>query len=66
MYVVIPNNGTPMYNLSCIVCFKCFLLVSVCYINYGGFQIKFIKLVAVIFYARLKRKSWFFAKTQSV
>jgi hypothetical protein len=33
-----------------------FLIVGVCYIIYGGFQTKFYKLVAVIVYARLKRK----------
>jgi hypothetical protein len=42
----------------------CFLLVGVCYISYEDFQIKVYKLVAVIVYARLKMKSWFFAKTQ--
>jgi hypothetical protein len=66
MYVVVSNNGSSTYNLNYIVCFKRFLLVDVCYIIYGGFQIKFIKLVADIVYTRLKRKSWFFAKTQSV
>jgi len=40
MYVDVSNNGTPMYKLSCVVCFKCFLIVSVCYISYGGFQTK--------------------------
>jgi len=55
MYVVVSNNGTSTYNLSYIVCFRHFLLVSVCYISYGGFQIKFIKLVADIVYARLKK-----------
>jgi len=32
----------------------------------GIFKQNFIKLVVVIVYARLKRKSWFFAKTQLV
>jgi len=32
----------------------------------GVFQTKFYKLVAVIVYARLKGKSWFFVKTQLV
>jgi hypothetical protein len=44
MYVVVPNNRTSTYKLSCIVCFKCFLLVSVYYISYGGFQTKVYKL----------------------
>jgi len=43
MYVVVSNNGTSMYKLSC-VCFKCFLLVGVCYISYGGFQTKAYKI----------------------
>jgi hypothetical protein len=55
MYVVISHNGTPTYNLSCIVYFKYFLLVGICCINYGDFQIKFYKLVDVIVYARLKK-----------
>jgi len=64
MYVVISHNGTSTYNLSCIVYFKCFLLVGVCCISYGDFQIKVYKLVDVIVYARLKKiKSGFFAKT---
>jgi hypothetical protein len=38
--------------LSCVVCFKCFLLVGACYIIYEGvFKQKFIKLMAVIVYA---------------
>jgi hypothetical protein len=40
MYVVVSNNGTSKYMLSCVVCFKCFLLVGVYYIRYGGFQTK--------------------------
>jgi hypothetical protein len=36
--------------------FKCFLIVGVGYISYGGFQTKCYKLVAVIVYARLKGK----------
>jgi hypothetical protein len=44
MYVVVPNNETSTYKLSCVVCFKCFLLVGVCYINYGGFQTKVYKI----------------------
>jgi hypothetical protein len=44
MYVVISNNGTSTYKLNCIVCFKCFLLVGVCYISYGGFQTKVYKI----------------------
>jgi hypothetical protein len=66
MYVVVSNNETSMYNLNCVVCFKCFLLVSVYCISYESFQTKAYKLVAVIVYAILKRKSRFFAKTQSV
>jgi hypothetical protein len=31
-------------SLSCIVCLKCLLLVSVCYISYGGFQTKVYKI----------------------
>jgi hypothetical protein len=56
--------GTSTYGSNYIVCFKCFLIVGVCYISYGGFQTKVYKLVVVIVYARLKRKSWFIAKTQ--
>jgi hypothetical protein len=41
MYVVVSNSGTSMYNLSCIVCFECFLLVGVCCIN-DKFQILYI------------------------
>jgi hypothetical protein len=44
MYVVVSNNGTSTYKLSCIVCFKCFLLVDVCYISYECFQIKLYKI----------------------
>jgi hypothetical protein len=44
MYVVVSNNGTSTYKLSCVVCFKCFLLVDVCYISYGGFQTKAYKI----------------------
>jgi hypothetical protein len=44
MYVVVSNNGTFTYKLSYIVCFKCFLLVDVCYISYEGFQIKVYKI----------------------
>jgi hypothetical protein len=50
MYVVVSNNETSTYKLNCVVCFKCFLLVGVFYIIYGGFKQKFIKLVAVIVY----------------
>jgi hypothetical protein len=57
MYVVVSNNETSTYMVSCVVCFKCFLLVGVCYISYGGFQIKVYKLVAVIVYAGLEKKS---------
>jgi hypothetical protein len=49
-------TGTSIYVRSYIVCFKCFLLVDVCYISYGDFQTKVYKLVAVIVYVRLKRK----------
>jgi hypothetical protein len=49
-------TGTSIYVYSYIVCFKCFLLVGVCYISYGGFQIKVYKLVAVIVYAGLKNE----------
>jgi hypothetical protein len=59
-------NGTPTYESNYIICFKCFLIVGVCYISYRGFSNKIYKLVTVIVYARLKRKSWFFAKTQLV
>jgi len=44
MYVVVSNNGTSTYKLSCVVCFKCFLLVAVCYISYEGFQTKAYKI----------------------
>jgi len=44
MYVVVSNNGTSTYKLSCVVWFKCFLLVSVYYISYGGFQTKAYKI----------------------
>jgi hypothetical protein len=47
-----------MYESNYIVCFKCFLIVGVCYISYGGFQTKVYKLVAVIVYARLKRNKF--------
>jgi hypothetical protein len=43
MYIV-SHNETSTYNLSCKVCFKCFLLVGVCYISYGDFQTKFFKI----------------------
>jgi apolipoprotein N-acyltransferase len=58
--------GTSIYVHNYIVCFKCFLLVVVCFISYEGFQTKDYKLVAVIMYVKLKKemKSWFFAKTQ--
>jgi hypothetical protein len=46
MYEVVSNNGTSTYKLSCVVCFKCFLLVNVCYISYGAFQIKVYKIVS--------------------
>jgi len=55
-------NGTSTYGSNYIVCFKCFLIVGVYYISYGGFQTKFYKLVAVIVYARLKRKVGSFGK----
>jgi hypothetical protein len=48
--------GTSTYGSNYIVCFKCFLIVGVRYISNGGFQTKVYKLVAVIVYARLKRK----------
>jgi hypothetical protein len=51
MYVVVSNNETSTYKLSCVVCFKCFLLVGVRYISYRGFQKKVYKLVVVILYA---------------
>jgi hypothetical protein len=41
--------------------FKCFILVGVCYISYGGFQTKIYKIIV---YAWLKMKSWIFVKTQ--
>jgi len=47
---------TSIYVRSFLVCFKCFLLIGVCYISYRGFQTKVYKLVAVIVYARLKKK----------
>jgi hypothetical protein len=57
MYVVDSNNGTSMYNLSCIACFKCFLIVSVYCISYRCFQRqKFIKLVVFIVYVDQKEK----------
>jgi hypothetical protein len=51
MHVVVSNNETSTYVLSCVVCFKWFPLVGVCYISYGGFQTKVYKLVAVIVYS---------------
>jgi len=56
MHVVVSNNETSTYVLSCIVCFKWFPLVGVCYISYGGVQTKVYKLVAVLVYSRLKRE----------
>jgi len=44
MYVNVSNNVTSTYMLSCVVCFKCFLLVGICYISYGGFQTKVYKI----------------------
>jgi hypothetical protein len=44
MYVDFSNNGTSTYKLSCVVCFKYFLLVGVCYISYRGFQTKVYKI----------------------
>jgi hypothetical protein len=44
MYVVISIKKTSTYNLRCVVCFKYFLLVGVCYINYGKFQTKVYKI----------------------
>jgi len=60
-------TGTSIYVYSYIVCFKCFLN-SQCLLCqlWGFFKQNFIKSVAVIGYARLKMKSWFFAKTQSI
>jgi hypothetical protein len=34
--------GTSTYESNYIVCFKCFLIVGVHYINYEGFQTKFM------------------------
>jgi hypothetical protein len=31
-------------SLSCIICFKCFILVGVCYISYESFQTKDYKI----------------------
>jgi hypothetical protein len=36
--------GTSTYESNYIVCFKCFLIVDVCYISYGGFQTKVYKI----------------------
>jgi hypothetical protein len=44
MYVVVFNSETSTYKLSCVTCFKCFLLVGVCYISYEGFQTKVYKI----------------------
>jgi hypothetical protein len=33
-----------MYNLSCLLCLKCFLLVGVYYIRYESFQTKVYKI----------------------
>jgi hypothetical protein len=44
MYVVVSNNETSTYKLSCVVCFKYFLVVGVRYISYGGFQTKAYKI----------------------
>jgi hypothetical protein len=49
--------GPSTYESNYVVCFKCFLIVGVCYISYGGFKTKVYKLVVVIVYARLKRKN---------
>jgi len=55
MYIVVSNNGTSAYMLSCVVCFKCFLLVGVCYISYGGFQTKVYK-ISGCYSVRMTRK----------
>jgi hypothetical protein len=44
MYVDFSNNGTSTYKLSCVVCFKYFLLVGICYISYRSFQTKIYKI----------------------
>jgi hypothetical protein len=44
MYVVVSNNGTSTYKLSYVLWFKCFLLASVYYISYEGFQTKIYKI----------------------
>jgi hypothetical protein len=44
MYVVVSNNETFKYKLSYVICFKCFLLVGVCYISYEVFQTKVYKI----------------------
>jgi hypothetical protein len=49
------NNETSTYKLSCVVCFKCFLLVGVCYINYGGFQTTVYK-IGSCYRVRMTRK----------
>jgi hypothetical protein len=46
-------NKISMYNLSCLVCFKYFLIVGICCISYGGFQTKVYKFVAETVLARL-------------
>jgi hypothetical protein len=67
MYAVVSNNVTSMYKSQLHSMLKMFS-ISRCllYQLWGFFKQKFIKLVAIIVHARLKRKSWFFVKNQSV
>jgi hypothetical protein len=44
MYVVVSNDETSTYKLNYVVCFKCVLLVGVCYIRYVGFKTKVYKI----------------------
>jgi hypothetical protein len=55
MHVVVSNNGTSTYKLSCVVCFKCFLLVGVYYISYKSFQTKIYK-IGCCYSVRMTRK----------
>jgi hypothetical protein len=59
MYVDVSNNGTSTYMLSCVVCFKCFLLVGVCCISYENFQTKVYKIGNCYSVRMTKRRSWF-------
>jgi len=44
MYVVVSNNGTTTYKLSCVVCFKCFFISRCLLYQLWGFQTKVYKI----------------------